>query len=384
MPLDTSRRQFLGGSIAIAGVFTSHPAPAVQGKQPTVPVIDLNATKIWGGCRIVEISVVVKDAEKSAQCLADVFGVSWTIYAFKPERVVVHDRKSASECVLKVAIGYFGGYAFRLVQPVSGASSHREFLERHGSGFYSLGLGALAVGGKQTIVERFASAGVGTEMQGEVGNGARFAVLDTVEHLGCRIELTTPPQLPGTGYFRPTGRLTPGRASAINMDNPAIAGGRRFDEIGIVVKDEKRAVERFGALLGIDRWGFSDGRFRPTSELLYGKPVAPADLAAEAIGAAYAYAGGSLLELLSPGTLYGSHGVYLEKHGPGIQMLRMNSEENFDAEVAALVRAGLVLEREAKFYPPGKTSGPHSVAVFLNIGEDLSGFVVELFCDNTA
>jgi hypothetical protein len=375
-----SRRDLLRDSlVATAGVLAvgnSIPAIAEEANSPD-PIMDLNPTKLGGGERIVQITVVVKDAQQAAERLSRVFGASWKFYEFTPQNLRFHGRTQGAPCVLKVAIGYFAGYSFKLIQPISGRSPYGEFLETHGSGYYSLGLGNMQIDG--AVVDRFAKAGVGTELEGDIGNGARFAVLDTVNLLGCRFEFATWPQSTGHGYFRQTGAFVPSRRPILDMDNPAVIGGRRFDEIGIIVKDPKQTARNYQALFGIDEWGYSEGGFHPSTELLFGKSVPPGDLAAADLSGAYTYTGGAMLELLSPKMWKGTHGLFLQRHGQGIQMLRMNSGGDFDSEIAALTRAGLTVERDARFDISKDTSGPYLRGIFLNMGEDMSGFVFEFF-----
>jgi hypothetical protein len=340
------------------------------------PVVNFRAI---GAERILQISLAVKDAEKTGRHLSDIFGCAWKFFEFSPRRITLNDRPYMEDCVLKLPIGQCGGYSLKLVQPISGLSSYLEFLQARGEGFYSIGVGAVPTG-QTPLVELLARAGVGTEMQGDIGNGARFAVLKTSNELGCRIELTTLPEGPRSEYFRQTGVFLPQRNSVLEMDNPAIAGGRRFDEIGLIVGDEVGTAHRFAALLGVRDW-FPNVHVRPTSENVFGKPVSEADIATTEVGVITTYFGDTLLEAIAPRLLKpgGSHRRFLDRCGPGIQFLRINSAGDDDVEIESLVRAGLIKEREATFYPAGKRSGPHAVSTFLSLPGELGGFVMQFF-----
>ena len=262
----TSRRTFLNRSaLMAAGVVGALRVRTAFAQAPAAqPVANLSEEKI------VQISMVVKDAQKVSRRFSDVFGPSWKFYDLKPKQVVLHDKELPDgNCYLKLAIGNCGGRSFKLVQPVSGQSSYLEFLKKQGEGFYSVGFGSLAA--HDQIVAALKNAGVGVEMQGDLGNNSRFTILETVEDLGCRVEFASPPHGGVETDIQQTGSFVPDRPGIVNMDRPIFAGGKRFNQVGIVLKDRNKSAKRFEELLGIGGWGFSTTHNIDTT--LYDKPV---------------------------------------------------------------------------------------------------------------
>jgi len=194
------------------------------------------------GEKIIQISLVVKDTEKVAKRFSDIFGVSWKLYDLEPEEIVLHDKTLRDGgCHLKIAIGAFGGRSLKLVQPVSGQNSYAEFLQNNGEGFYTLSLGTLV--NHDQVVSALKKTGISIEMQGDLGNGARFSILETTEDLGCRFELSSPADQANESCLTPIGTLSPAGAAFVDMDKPVFSGGKKVNQVGIVVKDEKKVAK---------------------------------------------------------------------------------------------------------------------------------------------
>ena len=240
----TSRRTFLNRSIATAAAvgaagalgsrnaFAQAPAAPTSGPQPVVNL---------AGEKVVQVSMVVKDVQKVAKRFSEVWGASWKLYDLKPTGVILHDKELPDgSCSLKLAIGDLGGRSFKLVQPVSGQSSYREFLEKQGEGFYSFSVGTLLNHDK--AVADLQKAGVVIEMQGGLGNTAKFTVLETVDDLGVRVELASASMKAGETNLKPAGSIVGAEHSVIDMERPINSGGKRFIQLGIIVKDDKRAA----------------------------------------------------------------------------------------------------------------------------------------------
>ena len=224
-----SRRTFLNQSVltaAAAGAASALNVRTAFAQAPAAqPAVNLSGEKI------VQVSMVVKDVQKVSKRFSDVFGPSWRFYDLKPKQVVLHDKELPDgNCYLKLAIGNCGGRSFKLVQPVSGQSSYMEFLEKQGEGLYSIGFGSLAA--HDQIVAALKNAGVGIEMQGDLGDNSRFTILETAEDLGCRIEFASPPHRGVETYIQQTGSFVPDRPSLVNMDRPVFPGGKRFNQSG--------------------------------------------------------------------------------------------------------------------------------------------------------
>jgi len=81
-----------------------------------------------------------------------------------------------------------GRSAIELIQPGSGPSVYREFLERRGTGVHHLSLGHAGMG-YDACRNRFAEAGIVTVGESEV-EGRRVGYLETEAILGVRIQIT--------------------------------------------------------------------------------------------------------------------------------------------------------------------------------------------------
>ncbi len=364
--MDTSRRKFLGlSALAAAGVAGTLRAKAAFAQAPSVQsVVNFSGEKVF------QISMVVRDVAKVARRFSDVFGPSWRFYDLRPKRIVLHDKELRdADCYLKLAIGSIGGRSFKLVQPVSGQSSYAEFLQKQGEGLYSFSIGTLA--NHDNAVTALKKAGIGIEMQGDLGNNSRFTILETVEDLGSRIELASTPDSAGETNLKPTGVFEPARRSIIDMERPVISGGKRFNQIGIVHKNEKKAAQRYEELFGIRGW-----RFYPISDQseawLDEKPVAKADLKSLAVDCAQTNWGDIAIEVLKPSGLRpgGCHQHFLDKHGSGFQHLNMGpGAGDYQAIVDGLKKAGF--NREFN-----DTRGAFEVS-YVGMEDQLGGFVLE-------
>jgi hypothetical protein len=153
--------------------------------------------------KIVQFSVVVKDAEKTAKRFSEIFGVHWKLYALHLKDIILHnERFTSAGCDLRIAIGDFGGRSLKLIQPVAGRSSYAEFLQNNGEGFYTLGFGTLL--NHDQVVGALRKSGATVEMQGDGGHGSKFSIMDLTEDLGCRIEISSPSSPAGEGGLRQT------------------------------------------------------------------------------------------------------------------------------------------------------------------------------------
>ena len=371
-PENASRRTFLSGSItaAVAAAAAGMMRPSLADAQSTSapPKVDLSR-----GGKVQQITMVVKDAERVAKRFSDVFGPSWTFYEFRPKQIVLHDKDlGGADCVLKLAIGDCGGHSFKLVQPVSGQNSYAEFLQKQGEGFYAMGLGAFP--NHDQMLAAFKNAGAGVEMQGDVGNGSKFTILETVEDLGLRVEFDSVPKQAVSANLRQTGSFTAKGPGIIDMNLPVISGGRRFVQLGIIVKDEKKSARRYEELLGIGGWQFQP---IPTLEYTFnGKKIAEADLPSTTVGQGGAYLGDTQIELLAPVAQGpgGTHKAFLDKHGNGFQHLMISpAAGDHDAVVDALLKAGMKKEIEATI----KLGNMIGHGDYIGMQEQVGGFVLE-------
>lgn len=371
--MTTSRRDLLTGSIGVAalGAFASKAAysqATTETFAAVKPAVDISA-----GGKVTQISMVVKDAAKVARRFSDIFGASWTFYEYRPKLVVLHGKSASADCFLKTAIGYCGGHSFKLVQPISGQSAYAEFLEAQGEGFYGISVGTVA--NHDATVEALKVAGASIEMQGDAGGDFKFTILESVQDLGLRVEFSSlgsqvmPPSLKTTGNY------VPKSASIIDLKNPVLEGGKKFTQLGIVVKDGHYCARRYAELFGIRNWRFQS--LSTSYYAMFEKPLTDAELPSATVEQCVAYLGDTQVELLvpvpqGPG---GIHRRFLDRHGNGFQhlMLTPRTPSDHDATLAALWKEGM--SKEIEYRININTSGP--LGHYTGMEEQLGGFVLE-------
>jgi len=92
---------------------------------------------------IVHACVVVRDVEKTAGNLAEKFGIGpWEVHVKSYPKTQATFRGEPTECSFKFAYAKVGPITLELVETLSGNSSYREFLEKHGEGLHHIGFPA--------------------------------------------------------------------------------------------------------------------------------------------------------------------------------------------------------------------------------------------------
>jgi len=332
-------------------------------QEPVKPVVNLTAT----GEKIAQFGVVVRDVDKVAKRFSEVFGTPWRFYDFKPKGIVLHGKELGDvECLMKVAIGDIGGRSFKLIQPVSGPSTYMEFLQKHGEGLLYFSLGTTVVYNR--IIDALKKAGVGIEMQGRLGERTNFTILDTLEDLGCYIELISPTWNDTETNMQPTGVYEHKDPPIIDMAKPFFSGGKRINQVGIIVKDEKKSAKRYQELLGIGSWIFTTPQ--RTDIFFNEKPVPEAEMGGTRIDVAMAYLGDIQLELVKTAEGTNPQRKFLDKRGSGIHHLSIGWQADYNQIVSALKKAGINSEFSGK--------QPLFVVSHVAMQEQLGGLVLEI------
>ncbi len=160
--------------------------------------------------KIVQIGIVVSDAEKVAKRYWEVFGIGpWTLIDFQATNIILLDRSMGNiPCVVKGALAKFGNIQFELLQPVSGPSTHMEFFINQGQGIHHISFGA--VEDHDDTLAALKKAGYGIEMQGVLGGASTFTYMATQKHLGTIFEIAK--RLPGVqSTLKPYGTYPPSK-----------------------------------------------------------------------------------------------------------------------------------------------------------------------------
>jgi catechol 2,3-dioxygenase-like lactoylglutathione lyase family enzyme len=325
------------------------------------------------GEKIVQFSLVVSDAEKVAKRFSEVFGIPWTFYELKPDEVVLDDQVvTRADCRLKVGLTDFGGRSLKLIQPVSGSSSYAEFLEESGEGFYTLGFGTLV--DYELVLSGLKKAGVGIEMQADAGNGSTFSIMDTAQDLGCRIEFSSPARHAGESPMKLTGILVPDRPAIVDMNEPIFCGGKKINQVGLVVADEKKAAKRFEQLLGIEGWRYAYGPPGLTGAFLDEQPVPASAMESLDVAFANGWLGDIQIEIIRPVGIRpgGCHQRFLDRRGNGIQHLSFGLEADYHAMVDGMKQAGIGAEFSVSIAAAGVS------VTYLATQSQLGGFQLEI------
>ncbi|MBN1613013.1 MAG: VOC family protein [Deltaproteobacteria bacterium] len=159
--------------------------------------------------RIVQIGLVVGDAEGMAKRYEELFGIGpWTIVATRPPRVppageakpsaaskpkgILHDIPMITMDIrLKIALADCGDMQIELIEPLAGPGTHWEFLKRQGQGVHHLSFGA--VDDHDRSVALLKEQGIGIEMSGGLGRGAVFSYMATQKELATVFEFVHVP-----------------------------------------------------------------------------------------------------------------------------------------------------------------------------------------------
>lgn len=322
--------------------------------------------------KIIQFSLVVKDAEKVAKRFSRIFGIHWKLYELSLKQCILHDKESAdSGCRLNSAIGSFGGRSLKLVQPVSGRSAYAEFLENSGEGFYTIGLGTLI--NHEHIVNALQSAGISLEMQGNI-DGATFSIMDTMDDLGCRIEFSGPTREMEEANIKQTGVLMPDGQGIANLEKPIFSGGKKINQVGLVVRDERKAAARFEELLGVSGWEYAYGPPGLVNAYLNGKPVPESGMESLDVAFAMGVLGDIQIEIIKPIGLRpgGCHQVFLDRRGNGIQHVSFGIQPDYYEFVDEMKAAGIGVEFSASIKDHGVS------ATYFASQDQLGGFQLEI------
>jgi catechol 2,3-dioxygenase-like lactoylglutathione lyase family enzyme len=171
--------------------------PAAPGKRA--------ALKPWGtypahgpgiadleGRRIAQVGIEVNDAKAKARRYWEIFGMGpWSFIDFQPPYFkgrVLHDIPMSEEGSRVIgAIAKHENLQLELLQPVSGAGTHMEYLKTKGEGVHHLSFGV--VDDHDRTVSAFGEMGVGIEMSGILGGATWFTYLESQKDLGTVFEL---------------------------------------------------------------------------------------------------------------------------------------------------------------------------------------------------
>ena len=195
----------LGGALTFTYLATQKELGTILEVTKPVPEGVPGTLKPWGtympegsglikrdGKEIVQVGIVVRDAEQKAKKYWEVLGIGpWTLIDFKPPHVsdgVFRGVTMADEEIhVRAAVADLGDIQFELLEPVCGAGTHMDFLKIHGEGVHHVSFGV--IDDHDEMLSAFRSLDIEVEMTGVLGGANTFTYLATQKDLGTIFEL---------------------------------------------------------------------------------------------------------------------------------------------------------------------------------------------------
>jgi len=147
----------------------------------------LGSGSVDGRPNVVQIGLIVRDIEITAQSYAALLGVDvpeWSLTG-SVEEAHTRYRGEPTEARAKLAFFRLGNLQIELIEPVGGPSTWREFLDAHGEGVHHI---AFTVDGMQGQVAALDAHGMPLVQRGDY-TGGRYAYIDSSEQLKVILEL---------------------------------------------------------------------------------------------------------------------------------------------------------------------------------------------------
>lgn len=319
------------------------------------PIVNLE------GAKITQIGIVVNNVEETSRNLSKVFGIEdWTYLDLTEEYfedVVMHDTQKETKTHLRIATADAMGINFELIEPVSGESTHMEFLEKHGEGIHHISIPALTPDQFQMMMQSAQDADIEVEMKAQLGKATTFAYLNMREELGILFEIyTTDPDIQST--ITPSGQY--------HFDGELLLPNREITQLGIVVNDVKETVKNYKDLLGINDWVITD--INITDAEFRSKNIG----ATVSLRAAFANQENMEFELLKQTSGTGTHQDFLTNYGNGIHHILIKEKSGaitYNEDLELLKKEGVNVEMLGHI-PTGMFS-------YLDTRDLLSGVIIE-------
>jgi len=137
--------------------------------------------------KVLQIALVVRDLQKSMREYWEVFGIGpWRIVTFQPPALTnPRVRGKLEPYTMKLGITQIGDIQWELIQPLTGNSIYKEFLDKNGEGLHHV---AVDVGNYDQAVDLMKKQDIEILMSGHM-LGDSFAYMDTEQVLGTIIEI---------------------------------------------------------------------------------------------------------------------------------------------------------------------------------------------------
>ncbi|MBW2367904.1 MAG: VOC family protein [Deltaproteobacteria bacterium] len=148
------------------------------------------------GKEIVQVGIVTDNAEKMAGNYEEIFGIGpWEFMEFKHPEAVGHNWHGVTftqsdDSLIRAAFANIGSLQIELLEPVTGAGTHMEFLKTKGVGVHHISFDF--IDDYREVVAALEKNGIDSEMDGSMqveGETLAFNYLDTRCVLGTILEV---------------------------------------------------------------------------------------------------------------------------------------------------------------------------------------------------
>jgi len=149
---------------------------------------------LLAGLPVIQVGLVVADLEACARRQSATLGTGpWRVYDLGPH-VIDHYVLRGEPATGHTLVALNDAHPqTEILQPLSGTSLHREWLDEHGEGLHHVGV---VVDSVPEVVSAAAAEGIGVLSSGEgfgVDGTGKFAYLDSQVALGMIFEVIEPP-----------------------------------------------------------------------------------------------------------------------------------------------------------------------------------------------
>jgi methylmalonyl-CoA/ethylmalonyl-CoA epimerase len=137
--------------------------------------------------KVVQVGLIVRDIEKTAQAYCQVFGVEMPtiIETAGYEETHAAYRGQPTNARAKLAFFDMGQLNIELIEPIGGPSTWQEFLDANGEGVHHI---AFTIKDTPKVVADLEGVGIPVVQQGDY-TGGRYTYLDSAGPLGVALEL---------------------------------------------------------------------------------------------------------------------------------------------------------------------------------------------------
>jgi methylmalonyl-CoA/ethylmalonyl-CoA epimerase len=137
--------------------------------------------------KIVQVGLIVRDIEKTAQAYCQVFGVEMPKIIETDGYDVSHATYRGLPTPARAKLAFFnmGQLSIELIQPIGEPSTWQEHLEAHGESVHHI---AFQIEGSEAVVRRLDEIGIPVVQKGDYTGGC-YTYLDSAQKLGVALEL---------------------------------------------------------------------------------------------------------------------------------------------------------------------------------------------------